>query len=227
MGMVKRWTGRAAVLAAVLAAVALVGGRADAQPMTFAAFLTNEQETPNPAAPLINELTGGPRPKSWGLALFSLNAAQTELTMTTTVYNIDVTGSQTAYINDDLVAAHIHASAGAPSAAGTRPVVWGFFGAPDNDNNPDNLVVLPFAPGVGGLFTSVWNQPEGNNGTTLTAQLPNIIAGRSYINFHTRQFGGGEIRGALFVTPEPSTYALMATGLGVVGMVAWRRRRVA
>ena len=30
---------------------------------------------------------------------------------------------------------------------------------------------------------------------TLTAQLPNIRAGRAYINFHTNQFAGGEIRG--------------------------------
>jgi hypothetical protein len=35
---------------------------------------------------------------------------------------------------------------------------------------------------------------EGNN-TTLTAQLPNILSGHAYINFHTVQFGGGEIRG--------------------------------
>ena len=67
------------------------------------------------------------------------------------------------------------------------PVVLGFFGAPDNDNNPDDLLVAPFATDVGGKFTSVWNLNEGNSGTTLTAQIPNLLAGLSYINFHTVQ----------------------------------------
>src|SRR5262249_17469845 len=103
-------------------------------------------------------------------------------------------------------------------------VRWGFFGAPDNDNNPDNLVVTPFATGVGGTFSSIWNQPEGNSGTTLTAQLPAIFAGLAYINFHTVQFGGGQIRGQ--VVPEPS--ALVLTGLGGMTLlgVTWYRRRI-
>src|SRR5205807_9539991 len=75
------------------------------------------------------------------------------------------------------------------------PVVWGFFGSPFNDNNPDDHVVTPLLPpGVGGIFTDKWDLPEGN-GTTLSAQLANIRAGRAYINFHTPHFPGGEIRG--------------------------------
>ena len=59
-----------------------------------------------------------------------------------------------------------------------------------------------------------------------TAQLPNILAGRSYINFHTTQFGGGEIRGNIVAAvPEPETYALMLGGLAVVAGVARRRGR--
>jgi hypothetical protein len=71
--------------------------------------------------------------------------------------------------------------------------VWGFFGAPFNDNNPNDQVFFPNA-GVGGTFSGKWDAPEGN-GTTLAAQLSNLREGRAYINFHTRQFGGGEIRG--------------------------------
>ena len=48
--------------------------------------------------------------------------------------------------------------------------------------------------GVGGTISGKWDLPEGNN-TTLTAQLPNILSGHAYINFHTRRIGGGEIRG--------------------------------
>jgi hypothetical protein len=48
--------------------------------------------------------------------------------------------------------------------------------------------------GVGGNFSGKWDAPEGN-GTTLAAQLSNLREGRAYINFHTMQFAGGEIRG--------------------------------
>ena len=168
------------------------------------ANMTNAQEAP-PAVPTTS--TGAPRPASFGTANFVLNDAMTAMSMTATVFNIDITGTQTPDVNDNLTAAHIHASAtgGTP----TFGVVWGFFGLPDNDNNPDNLVVTPFATGVGGTFTSVWNAPEGNGGTTLALQIPNILAGRSYINFHTTQFGGGEIRGTLVGVPESGATALL------------------
>jgi hypothetical protein len=73
-------------------------------------------------------------------------------------------------------------------------VVWGFFGTPFNDNNPNDQVVIPFTTGVGGQINGKWDAPEGN-GTTLAAQLSNLREGRAYVNFHTTQFGGGEIRG--------------------------------
>lgn len=155
------------------------------------ASLTHSQET---VRGTLTTSTGDPRPLSFGTATFSLNAAQTELTMTVTIFNIDVTGTQTPDNNDNLTAAHIHVGA----LPGTNaPVRWGFFGAPDNDNNPDNLVVTPFGSGVGGTFTSTWDVNEGNAGTTLTSNLPAILAGQAYLNFHTVQFGGGEIRGQI------------------------------
>jgi hypothetical protein len=143
--------------------------------------------------------------------------------MFATINNIDLTGTQTPFTNDNLSAAHIHASSA--DVALTRPVVWGFFGAPDNDNNPDNLVVTPFTGGlVGGTISSIWNANEGNN-TTLFAQVENLLNGRAYVNFHTVQNPGGEIRGNFnAVVPEPSTYVLMASGLAGLGLIARRRR---
>ena len=163
---------------------------ANLSPNDFIVNMTNGQEAP----PAVPTTTGGtPRPGSYGTARFVLNAAQTALTVTATVNNIDFTGTQTADTNDNLTNAHIHASAVDPPPA-TRPVVWGFIGTPFNDNNPNDAVVTPFASGVGGTFSGKWDAPEGQ-GTTLAAQLPNLLAGRAYINFHTVQFGGGEIRG--------------------------------
>ncbi len=56
-------------------------------------------------------------------------------------------------------------------------------------------------------------------------QLANILAGRAYINFHTTQFGGGEIRGNIAAVPEPEAYALMLGGLALVAGAARRRGR--
>ncbi len=182
------------------------------------ANLTNAQENP-PTTPTLS--TGAPRPASFGTATFTLNDAMTAMTFTATIFNIDFTGSQTADVNDNLVAAHIHAS---PTVTPTTNagVVWGFFGAPFNDNNPNDRVITPFATGVGGVISGKWDLPEGN-GTTLALQLPNILSNHSYINFHTTQFGGGEIRGAIIVTPEPATVVLLC--IGGVGLIGLGRRR--
>jgi uncharacterized protein (TIGR03118 family) len=157
----------------------------------FVTTLTNSQEVP-PTVPTLSG--GGARPASSGTAKFQLNPTQTSMTFTATINNIDVTGTQTADANDNLIAAHIHA---APSVVPgvNGPVVWGFFGAPFNDNNPNDSINTPFSGGaVGGTFSGKWDAPEGN-ATTLAAQLSNLRTGHAYINFHTTQYTGGEIRG--------------------------------
>jgi hypothetical protein len=161
-------------------------------PSNFVVKLTNAQENP----PTNPTTTGGARrPASFGTATFNMDAAQTQMTFTATINNIDFTGAQTADTNDNLTAAHIHAG---PTVTPTTngPVVWGFFGAPFNDNNPNDVVNTPFVGvgNVGGTISGKWDPPEGN-GTTFAAQLTNLKTGHAYINFHTTQFGGGEIRG--------------------------------
>ena len=166
--------------------------------------------------------TGAARPTPFGTATFVLNDAQTALSFFATITNIDVTGTQTADLNDNLLNAHIHAGTG---SAATFGVVWGFFGSPFNNNNPADEVDTPFTGGaVGGTFSGTWNAPEGNN-TTLTAQLANILAGRSYINFHTVQNTGGEIRGQLVLTSEPPATMLMAFGMLLMGYLFRHRLR--
>jgi len=208
---------RLRIVLLVLLALLVVESRANAA-FVLTATLTNSQENP-PTVPTLQN--GQPRPASFGEATFFLDESLTFMTFTATIFNIDVTGSQTADPNDNLIAAHIHAPA--PPGMNTG-VVWGFFGSPFNDNNPNDFSFTPFATGVGGTFSGKWDLPEGN-GTTLAAQIPNILAGTAYINFHTTQFGGGEIRGQ--ITPEPSTMTLLGLGAVALGAYGWRRRRAA
>ncbi|MFN2532130.1 MAG: TIGR03118 family protein [Pyrinomonadaceae bacterium] len=187
----------------------------------FVVNLTNDQEVP-PTVPTTT--TGAARPSSFGTARFEFNSAQTAMTFSATVNNIDVTGSQTVDTNDNLTAAHIHAGPSvAPGVNG--PVVWGFFGSPFNDNNPNDQVFAPLPSGVGGIFSGKWDAPEGN-GTTLAAQLDNLRSGRAYINFHTRQFAGGEIRGN-FPAADTFRNALVASLTGGTDTRATVLRKVA
>jgi len=214
---------RTTLLAALVALGACSGGRAATILLT--ANITTDQEVPPTTNNLTNSSTGAVRPTPFGTASFVLDTTATTLTYTATIFNIDVTGSQTPNdSNDNLVNAHIHAGPNVvPGVNG--PVVWGFFGTPFNDNNPNDEVFTPFTTGVGGTFSGKWDAPEGN-GTTLTAQLANVAAGHAYINFHTVQNTGGEIRGFLVATvPEPSSIVLLGIGsLAAIGC-GWRFRQ--
>lgn len=199
------------------AAIALAAGQSTQAVTILTAELTTSQEV---TSPNLTASTGGARPTPFGTATFTINDAQTQMSFTATIFNIDIDGSQTPNdANDNLVNAHIHV--GAPAGA-NGPVRWGFHGMPDNDTNPKNMVVTKFASGVGGTFSSIWDQPEGNAMTTFTDNLPGILAGLSYINFHTVQNPGGEIRGQI-VPDQGSTALLLGSSLAMIGLA---RRRV-
>jgi CHRD domain/PEP-CTERM motif len=52
-----------------------------------------------------------------------------------------------------------------------------------------------------------------------------LLAGETYINIHTTNFGGGEIRGFLAAVPEPATWAMMLIGFAGLGFAFRQSRR--
>ena len=85
--------------------------------------------------------------------------------------------------------------------------------APIGTNAP---VLFPF---TGVPAATAGSIPEQNFAITAT-QVSQLEQGLYYMNVHTGQFPGGEIRGQLL--PEPATFSLL--GFAGLGMLARRRR---
>jgi MYXO-CTERM domain-containing protein len=82
------------------------------------------------------------------------------------------------------------------------------------------VIDLTFTPATSGTIAGT--------GTIPAVRIADVLGGLTYINVHSGQFPGGEIRGQLVnPIPEPGTIALAAMGLLGVGYLAVRRRRSA
>jgi hypothetical protein len=191
------------VVAALLATVTLMVARPAEAVTRFRAVIENEQEVANPPVP--EQGTGG-------TGLFELNDAGTALSYDITLFGLDIDGLQTpGNANDNANRFHIH-----NGPAGTNGGI--VFGMKDPNHDVDDLVINP----VTGRVTGVWDGNEGN-GTTLAAQLPNLLANNLYFNVHTTDHPGGEVRGQLILVPEPTTCMLCA--LGIAALCTTRRRK--
>lgn len=121
-------------------------------------------------------------------------------------------------------ASHIHAATATPGTgtAGVATTIPNFAGFPlgvTAGTYDSGLLDLTSATSYNPAFVTA------NGGTTASAAAAlnaSAAAGKSYLNIHTSAFPGGEIRGFLTPVPEPTSLALMATG--VVALIGYASR---
>jgi CHRD domain len=174
---------------AIATAQTLLVPAAHAIPMTFVGNLSGANEVPPVASP------------GTGLAIVVLDP-----TAQTIQINVTFSG-----LTSNDVAAHIHCCAPFGTNVGVATTVPAFPGFP--------LGV------TSGTYSSVvfdLTQPTIYNPAFITLQggtiplaeaalIGGIENGMTYLNIHTVNFGGGEIRGQLFPTPEPNSLVLVGS----------------
>ena len=118
-------------------------------------------------------------------------------------------------------AAHIHccvAQGGNAGVATTTPTFTGFPGGTTSGTYL-HLFDLTDAASWNPAFVTL------SGGTTAGAEaalLAGLANNQTYLNIHTTNFGGGEIRGFLVAAPEPGTFLL--AGAVLAGFLIRRRK---
>ncbi|PTR16470.1 putative secreted protein with PEP-CTERM sorting signal [Nitrosospira sp. Nsp2] len=64
----------------------------------------------------------------------------------------------------------------------------------------------------------------GTASGAFDALVAGLNSGSAYANIHSSTFQAGEIRGFLTLVPEPESYAMLLAGLGIISILARRRR---
>jgi hypothetical protein len=179
-------------------ATVLFGTSAFAGVITYTAVLGNFENPP----------TGSP---GTGFATVTIdNVLNTML--------VDVTFSGLTSGNTN---AHIHccvAQGGNAGVATTTPTFTGF---------PTGAISGTYSHLFDLLQATSWNPAfiTANGGTPASAEvvlLAGLAANQTYLNIHTTNFGGGEIRGFLVAAPEPGSFLL--AGAVLAGFLIRRRK---
>ena len=190
-------------LIGIVLAVFMFSAMAKADTIVFTTTLTGSQEVPPTGSPGI------------GSALVTLDTATNLLTL-----NVSFAG-----LVSPTIASHIHCCVPPGVNAMVATTVPTFPGFPLGVTTGTYLMTFDLT------LASTYNPAfiTAHGGTVAGAQaafIAGLISGQTYLNIHTSQFPGGEIRGQLQAVPEPASVLLLSTGImGIAGALRKRRRQ--
>jgi hypothetical protein len=190
------------IVLAVATALMLLVPAAYAIPVTFVGNLTGANEVP----PVPSSATG--------LATVVLDAAAQTLQINATFSGL------TSNTN----AAHIHCCAPLGTNAGVATTVPAFPGFPLGVTS-GSFTSAVFDLTQPTIYNPAFVTLQGGLTQAEAALIAGILNGTTYLNIHTVNFPGGEIRGQLQAVPEPITLLLLGTTMAGLGLAGWKRRR--
>ena len=121
--------------------------------------------------------------------------------------------------------AHIHCCAPSTDNAGVATPVPTFPGFPAGvmSGSYSHDFDLTLASSYNPAFITL----NGSIDAARAALVAGLSTGEAYLNIHTQQFPGGEIRGNFALVPEPAAWAMMIVGFGAAGAMLRRSRKAA
>lgn len=178
-----------------------------AAPLTFSGFLTGSNESPPVNSP------------GTGFTLVTIDPDAHTLRV-----QVEFSG-----LTSGTTASHIHVINGPGDAntadtngpvATTVPTFPGF---------PSGVTAGTYDQTLNTLLSGTYNPSflTAAGGTAAAAEaalFSGITGGRAYLNIHTSNFGGGEIRDFLKPVPEPATFALAGAALCALALVSRSRK---
>ncbi len=187
-------------LAVFMIAILVAAQTSDAAPISYFANLNGPSESPPAPSP-------------------GTGFAEVDFDSVLNTMHVQVTFSG---LTTPTTASHIHAATAVPFSgnamvATTVPFFTGFpIGV--TSGTYDHTFDMTLASSYNPAFVTA----HGGTVATAEAALADALAaGEAYLNIHTTNFPGGEIRGFLAV-PEPTILALL--GLGLMGVAGARKR---